>query len=157
MRVAADVMEPAREVPPDLSIPAVARILVEEDLDGVCVVDEGRLVGVVTAMDLVFRERKVRTPVVVALLDAVLSFGADRTRKDLEKIGAVRVSGLMTPDPVTVGPATPLDEVATRMVDEHLSVVPVLDGDRVVGVVSRHSMVRATLREVASAPPPPQR
>jgi CBS domain-containing protein len=53
---------------------------------------------------------------------------------------------------VTVRPDTTLTEVATRMVEEHLSLVPVLDGGVLVGAVTRRSVVAAILRSVAGRP-----
>src|SRR5687768_13050543 len=127
MKVARDVMGPALVVGPELSVAGLARLLVEKDADGVCVVEGDRVVGVATAMDLVFREKEVHGPTVVAIWDLVLPLGLSRTRREVEKSAAADVGGLMTRDVVSVGADTPLPEVAARMVDEHLSYVPVLD------------------------------
>lgn len=150
---ARDLMEPARTVSPELSIPGLARRLLELEVDGVCVVDAGdRLVGVVTAMDLVFREREIHPPVTIAILDLVLQLGRGRTERELAKIAAVSVSELMTRDVVTVGPDTPLPEVASRMVDQHLSLVPVVDGGSLVGVVTKRAIVLGALRRLVQDP-----
>jgi CBS domain-containing protein len=149
MKCARDVMEPALVVSPELSIAGLARLLVERDADGVCVLEGDRLVGVATAMDLVYREKEVHPPAAVAVFDLVLQWGIGRTQRELEKIGASDVAGLMTRAVVTVHPDTTLTEVATRMVEEHLSLVPVLDGGVLVGAVTRRSVVAAILRSVA--------
>jgi CBS domain-containing protein len=52
----------------------------------------------------------------------------------------------------SVRPDTSLSEVATRMVEDHLSLVPVLDGPDLVGAVTRRSVVAAVLRSVAGRP-----
>lgn len=149
MEHARDVMVAAHPVHPALSIPELARLLLDEDLDGVCVVRDDKLVGVVTAMDLVFRRKKVHTPFTFALLDLVLEFGRGRTERELEKITAATVGQLMTADVVTARPDTPLDEIATWMVEQHLTVVPVLDDGQLVGVVTKPAIVRETLDRVA--------
>lgn len=151
-KTARDVMEPALVVAPELPIAELARLLVERDTDGVCVVEGGQLVGVATAMDLVYREKEIHGPAVVAVWDLVLPLGLGRAQREAEKIAAVDVSGLMTREVVTVSADAPLTEVADRMVVDHLSLVPVLEGGRLVGAVTRHSVVRAILRQVAGLP-----
>jgi CBS domain-containing protein len=142
-------MEPAATVGVELDLAGLAQRLLAADVEGVCVVDPSeRLIGVVTGMDLVFREKKVHPPATVALLDLVLTFGAKRTERELEKMAALTVGQLMTRAVVTAVPDTPLDELATRMVDDHLSLIPILDGVALVGVVTRRGMIRATLRHL---------
>jgi CBS domain-containing protein len=149
MKHARDVMEPALIVRPELPIADLARLLLEHDADGVCVVDGGRLVGVATAMDLVYREKEVAGPAVMAIWDLVLPMGVRRAQREAAKATAADVGGLMTRDVVTTTGDGELQHVATRMVDEHLSLVPVLEGGELVGVVSRRSVVAAILRTVA--------
>jgi predicted transcriptional regulator len=48
----------------------------------------------------------------------------------------MKVRDLMTVNVYTVEPSTPLKIVATRMLEYGVSGMPVVDGDRVVGVVS---------------------
>lgn len=148
-KVAREVMEPALVVGPELSIGGLARLLVDKDADGVCVIEGGNLVGVATAMDLVYREKEIHGPTVVAVWDLVLQLGFARAQREAEKIGAADVGGLMTREVVTVTGDTPLVEVATRMVEDHLSLVPVLEEGVLVGAVTRRSVVAAVLRQVA--------
>jgi CBS domain-containing protein len=149
LEIARNVMEPAPLVSPELDLKELAQRLLAADVDGVCVVDDaGRLVGVVTGMDLVFREKKVHPPAMIAVLDLVLTFGGRRTERELEKMAAVNVGALMTREVVTAVPETPVDELATRMVEQHLSMIPVVEGGVPIGVVTRRGMVRATLRHL---------
>lgn len=48
----------------------------------------------------------------------------------------MKVSDVMTEKVFTVGPDTPLKTVATRMLEYGVSGMPVVDGDRVLGVIS---------------------
>ena len=115
-------------------------------MEGVCVCNDVRtLVGVVTGMDLVFREKHITPPAVVAILDLVLQFGRVSAR-EIEKIEAATVGDLMTREVVTVERTTPVDQIATLMVDKHLSLLPILEGGRPIGVVTRRGMVAFTLK-----------
>jgi CBS domain-containing protein len=52
------------------------------------------------------------------------------------------VKDLMTPQVVTVGPATPFKEIAARLAEHRVSAVPVVDDDgRVLGVVSEADLL----------------
>ena len=74
----------------------------------------------------------------------------------------MRVADIMTTTVRTVTPSSPVDEVLDLLITYHLTSLPVLDGDAVVGVVSEADVVRALVardprahvRPVASAEPP---
>lgn len=151
MKVARDVMETPRVVRPEQPLTELALTLLNEGVDALCVADGHQLVGVLTGMDLVYREKRVQLPVTITVLDLVLQLGARRTEREIEKMAAVRVSELMTRDVVTVGPDTPVDEVATQMVEKHLSMVPVVEAGRLIGVVTRGGMVRLALQHILGA------
>src|SRR3954452_18847876 len=60
---------------------------------------------------------------------------------------------VMTPQPVTVRPTDQLAEVAAVLLDRGVRAVPVVDGKRLVGILSR----RDVLRLIAQEAPPPSR
>lgn len=65
------------------------------------------------------------------------------------------VRDIMTTDVVTVGPETPVKEIAAKLLERRISAVPVLDHDgRIVGVVSEGDLLRrveaGTERHVSS-------
>ena len=43
----------------------------------------------------------------------------------------------MTPNPVTVGPETDIEDVARLMVDKKYHTLPVMEGNKIVGVVGK--------------------
>ena len=133
-------------VVPDRSVRDLAKLLLDENSDGACVVEHGRLVGVVTTMDLVFQEKKVHLPSILSFMDFAIPLEPpDRLRQELEKIAGTRVREIMSTDLVTVGPDATMSEVASLMVDKHLTLVPVVEGERVLGVINKQSLLRATL------------
>ncbi|HEV2370768.1 MAG TPA: CBS domain-containing protein [Streptosporangiaceae bacterium] len=61
---------------------------------------------------------------------------------------AVNVGDVMTARPRCVTPDTPLSQVAQLMETQDIGAVPILDGDRLVGMVTdRDIVVRAVARE----------
>lgn len=133
-------------VPPATPVMELARRLYEARADGACVVEDGRVVGVVTTMDLLFRARRLHTPPVFVLMDLVIPLGNPwALQREQDKVVAATAGELMTRDVVTVGPDEPLDAIASRMIDEHLTLVPVVEGDHLLGVVTKHGVLGAIL------------
>jgi len=55
------------------------------------------------------------------------------------------VSDLMTSDPVTAGPDASVEEVAGLMLDQMVRRLPIVEGGRVVGIVSASDIIRVFL------------
>jgi len=62
--------------------------------------------------------------------------------KEVEKMTASKVEQAMTPDPVHVAPDTAVEEVAQIMADNKFHTVPVVEGDKLVGVVGKEDVLR---------------
>jgi len=56
-------------------------------------------------------------------------------------MSAVRVKDIMTVRVFTVGPETPVKEVASLLIERRMSGVPVVDGAEVVGIVSESDIL----------------
>lgn len=152
MKTAEDVMEPATLIGPEASLRDLAQLLVAADVEGVCVCDSaGVLVGVITGMDLVFQRKQIAKPITFAILDLVLQFGR-MTAREIEKMEATTVGDLMTKDVITADRSTAIDDLATKMVDRHISLIPVLEAGRPIGVITRRGMISSALRLLLAQP-----
>lgn len=145
MHTASDVMTtPAPTVSPDMTVKELSKHLLEHHLDGVCVVSDGELLGVVTSMDLIYKEKKVHLPTFFFFLDAVIPTSSPaKTYEEVMKMAGSTVGDILTHDPITVAPTTPLDEVASKMVDKHLTILPVMDDGALVGLVTKNRVMLA--------------
>jgi CBS domain-containing protein len=137
-------------VTPDTTIRQVAKIFVDNGISGAPVLDaDGSLAGMISEGDLLRRdeigtdERKR-----ASWLDF---WSANHEARDYVKTHATKVSDVMTTEVVTVRPDTPLGEVAGILEARHIKRVPVTEGGRVVGIVSRANLVQA----LASVPDEP--
>ncbi len=63
----------------------------------------------------------------------------------------MNVADVMTRDVITVGPKATIAEIAKMMLDYHLSGVPVVDGGKLVGMVSERDLMRRG--EIGTAQP----
>jgi len=148
MLKAIDLMTPDPvTLSPDTDIRTAATVLLDKKINGAPVVDaKGRLVGVLCQSDLVAQQKQVTMPSVFAMLDGFIALSSrDDFERELQKIAATNVAQAMTKDPKTVSPQTPLEEIATLMVNEKLYTLPVVDSGKLVGVVGKEDILRTLL------------
>lgn len=137
-------MVDALTVVPTRSVRDLVQLLLDERSDGACVIENGRLVGVVTTMDLVFQEKQVHIPSVLTFMDFAIPLEPPvRLRQELDKIAGTRVADIMSPHPIYVDPDKPMSEIASLMVDKHLTIVPVVERGRVIGMITKQALLRA--------------
>ncbi|MGM4902131.1 CBS domain-containing protein [Tardiphaga sp. 866_E4_N2_1] len=129
-------------VSPDASISEAARLMIDYHVSGLPVVDAaGKLVGIVTERDFLRRHE----------------VGTQRRRPrwlefvrgpSLQAIDYVREAGrkvheIMTREVRTVTEETGLADIVDVMEKYHIKRVPVVQGDKLVGIVSRQNFVEA--------------
>jgi len=91
--------------------------------------DDGQLAGVLSQRDLL-----------LGALSKVLGYGSVARGK---LMASLPVKEVMTPDPITTTPDTPLAEAARLMHDNKLGCLPVVEGDRLVGILTEGDFVRS--------------
>jgi CBS domain-containing protein len=131
----------------DTSLKDLARLLYENHINGVPVVDPvGLLIGIICESDLIRKDKKLHIPTVVAIFDWVLYL--ERPKKieeEIQRINATKVEDLYTKTVVTVDEKVPVDEIATIMEQKKVSTIPVMDGNRLVGVIGKRDLLRTLI------------
>jgi CBS domain-containing protein len=132
-------------VRPTASLKDVARLLVEHGISGVPVVDEqGHLVGVVSEGDLVVKEQG---PSAVDRRPLARIFGdSPETRAELAKVFALTAGDAMTAPAITIDGDALVAEAAAKMTRHHVNRLPVMEGEALIGLVTRADVVRAFAR-----------
>ena len=108
------------------------RIAEEHGLRRFPVISNGRLVGIITDRDL--RQAGLSTAVV-----------HERRYSDyvLER---VLVGGIMSREPVTVTPETPVEEAAGLILEHRVGGLPVVRKDKLVGIITETDILRTFIR-----------
>lgn len=137
---------------PDMEIATAGKILLDNRINGAPVLDSsGGLVGILCQSDLIAQQKKLPIPTVFTLLDSVIQLTSKKQiEKQVRKITALTVSEAMTPNPVTVRPNSSLETVAALMIESNFHTLPVVDKERLVGVVGKEDVIRhllSTLKE----------
>ena len=134
-------------VTPDMDISRAAKILLDNRINGVPVVDDGgRLVGILCQSDLITQQKKLPIPTLFTFLDGLFRLTSmKQIEKQVGKIAALTVSEAMTPEPVTVRPDTGIETVASLMVDSNFHTLPVVQNSELVGIIGKEDVLRTLL------------
>lgn len=143
---ARDIMTPDPiTVGPEMTVTDAAQLMTERHIGALPVVEGGRMVGLVTESDLIMQDARVHFPTYLSLLGGYILWpgSTERFESSLRKAVGATVADVMTSEPVTVTPDVALGDVATLLMDRDVSRVPVMQGDAVVGIISKHDIVRS--------------
>lgn len=92
------------------------------------VVKAGKLVGVVSERDLLR-----------ASLSNLSDFGSDQRRAFLQ---AVEINRVMSSPAVVIGPEASVEEAAMVMAEKRIGCLPVVEGDKLIGLVTETDVLR---------------
>ncbi|HXZ00429.1 MAG TPA: CBS domain-containing protein [Stellaceae bacterium] len=152
MKVSDIMTRGAVTVTADSTIEAAARLMLSHRISGLPVVDAaGAVIGIVTEGDLLRRVEigtEARRGRWFELLVGPGRLAGDYVRSHARKVGEV-----MTREVAGIGPEAPLAEAVALMERRHVKRLPVIDGGRVVGILSRANLLSALL-EMLAAPTP---
>lgn len=136
-------------VEPSTSARDVARCLVKHKISAVPVVDKsGALIGMISESDLVSKGAMDRDERGSWWLE-ILAEGEKLAPEFLDYVrsGDRMAQDIMTPTVVSVTGDTPIAVIATLLLRNDIKRVPVVEGSKVVGIVSRADLVRTLAHE----------
>jgi CBS domain-containing protein len=119
-------------VRPETPLSEAVIMMANNDIGSAIVMVEDKLAGMLT-----FRE----------VLVILAKRQTERRVGPTPPIAEILVLEAMDRDPPTTSPDMDVDELRRMMVDSHTRYVPVMEGDKVVGIVSFHDVAKAVLEE----------
>lgn len=107
--------------------------------------DGGKLIGVVSETDLFLKEKGVPFSLekVPSLLGQMV--GEDELQ-DFEPTRRVKVEEVMSTNALTLGPSATLEDAAMLMCKRRFPLIPIVEGEQLVGVVRRIDVLRRLYR-----------
>lgn len=159
MKASELMTSPAITVKVETPIREVAAIMRKNQISGVPVVDAaGKLVGIVTEINLIKRNAPIIGPNYIAVLSGLIPIELGqyrRYREQLRQVLATTAGELMAHDVKYVSPRTELETLMELMEDPQVTSLPVVDQDKVIGIVTRTDLVRLIEQlEMMSEEPP---
>jgi CBS domain-containing protein len=131
------------------SVGQIARLMSDHGISGLPVVDEdGRVEGVVTELDMIVRNTRFKMPTFFVILDSIIYLETPQHFQErLEHVLGVSAEEIMSKPAVTVGPGATIEELAELMIDQRINPIPVVENDRLIGIVSRSDIIRLMAEE----------
>ena len=140
-------------VAPESSILDAANLMLQRHVSGLPVVDAaGKLVGIVSEGDFIRRSEIGTQRKRGRWLRFIL--GAGKAATDFVREHGRKVSEVMTRDPLTVNEDTVLEEIVSTMETNGVKRLPVMRGDKLVGIVSRANLLQAVASLARNVPDP---
>jgi CBS domain-containing protein len=129
-------------VKPDWSVQQAATVMLEKGISGLPVVDQdGRLVGIVSEGDLM-RRADCGTGHRHSWWLRML-MGRDGLAREYVREHARKIEDVMTREVITANQSTSLGEIADALERYKIKRIPIVEGDKLIGVVSRANIVQA--------------
>lgn len=132
---------------PDDGLEKATKLFEEHNFDGFPVVNEdGKLLGIVTAYDMVSQSYATHLPTLLNILEDVYNKKADEKtfKEQFDKVRTVKIRDMMNEDPLVVGPDVRVEDLAKEFIQHHrVNPIPVIDSNKkLLGVVSRFDILR---------------
>lgn len=133
---------------PDARIWEAANTMLDCQVSGLPVVDKaGELLGVISEGDFL-RRGEIHSDRHHSFWQTLFA-SRGSLAEDYAKAFGKNVSEVMTSPCVSVPPDTSLERAATLMAEKNIKRLPVVDGNRIVGLVTRSDIMAAILRQLA--------
>lgn len=136
---------------PHMTIREVAKLFIDSEISGAPVIDsDGKLLGVISQTDLIRHEReapeKSSVPRYYRNDDAAALSSRGFHIEDPE---FSRVENMMTPAVLSADESTSVEDLARRMLDNHIHRILITHGGKLCGIVTSMDMLRALLSKTA--------
>jgi CBS domain-containing protein len=153
MRAHQIMTRPVITVTPEATIVEAANIMLQKHVSGLPVVDAaGKLVGVVSEGDFIRRSEIGTQRKRGRWLRFIL--GPGKSASDFVHEHGRKVCEVMTESPLTITEDTALEEIVELMEKNNVKRLPVIRGDKVVGIVSRANLLQAVASLAREVPDP---
>ena len=140
-------------IAPDATILEAANTMLRHHVSGLPVVDAaGKLVGIVSEGDFIRRSEIGTQRKRGRWLKFLLGAGAAAT--DYVHEHGRKVSDVMTSEPITVTEDATLEDIVNAMETNDVKRLPVMRGDKLVGIVSRANLLQAVASLAREIPDP---
>ncbi len=127
-------------ITPDVSLHEALRIMREEKVRRLPVLDKrGKLVGIVLEHDLLYASPSPATSLSIYEMNYL--------------VAKIKVEDLMSRDVITIEEDCPLEEAARIMVDNNIGGLPVMRGDRLVGMITESDLFKVFLELLGARNP----
>lgn len=132
-------------VNPEDNVEQLVKLLLENKISGVPVVDEqGKVIGIVSEADLIYPEKSVHLPAFIPVLDGIIFLESfKKLEKEIKKMTAYKVKDVMIKDVVTVDEDANLEDIVNILLNKKINRVPVVNSNnKLIGIITRSNILK---------------
>jgi CBS domain-containing protein len=153
MRAHQIMTRPVITVTPETTVVEAANTMLQKHVSGLPVVDAaGKLVGIISEGDFIRRSEIGTQRRRGRWLKLIL--GPGKAATDFVHEHGRKIAEIMTKSPLTITEDTPLEEIVELMEKNNVKRLPVMRGDKIVGIVSRANLLQAVASLAREIPDP---
>ena len=146
---ARDIMTPdVITAGPETAVSALAQLMLERRISAVPILDQGALVGLVSEGDLLRRPELGTAPRARWL--GLFGLGADRAAAAYAASHGRRAAEVMSRPVISATPDAPLAALQALMQRHRIKRLPIVDGGRLIGILTRADLLRALVLALAA-------
>ncbi len=130
---------------PDEELQTAVNTLMAKHIKGAPVVNaEGELLGILTDDDLLVGNSRLHIPTMISILGEMTAWPPSilKFNHEMKKAASNTVGGAMSKDVEVLAPSDTLEDAATKLHEKGISVLPVVENKKVVGIVTRSDILR---------------
>jgi CBS domain-containing protein len=145
MKISEIMIRQVRTIAPQATLKECAHAMGQHAVNGLVVLDGGRIAGIITKADI-FRSI---LPSYTDIIDDEQSLTSLELIEDrVHKLYDLQVKDLMSPSVMTISSDMPVVKAGSLMILKRIKQVPVADGDKLVGIVTLSDIVNHLLEKV---------
>jgi CBS domain-containing protein len=153
MRAHQIMTRPVITVTPETTIVEAANTMLQKHISGLPVVDAaGKFAGIISEGDFIRRSEIGTQRKRGRWLKLIL--GPGKAATDFVHEHGRKVAEIMTPEPLSITEDTGLEEIVQLMEKNNVKRLPVLRGDKIVGIVTRTNLLQAVASLARQVPDP---
>ncbi|MGL4308215.1 CBS domain-containing protein [Cetobacterium sp. SF1] len=144
MKTIKDVMnEKVVVVEKDATFDKIVKLMKEEGIGKLPVVDNGKVVGVVTREDILVKQEKAPLPPVIAFWEVMFSLpNSKEFQQKLKKFVSFKAEDIMSEEFIVAKPDDNLEDLVTKMLEEDHHYILVINDEKLLGIVTKSDLIK---------------
>jgi CBS domain-containing protein len=136
---------------PEDKVSGIVKLMSEKDVSGVPVLENHKLVGIITEGDIMKVLASPREPSTLWLpspLEVFLEIPVRdilelrNLQRSVQDIGSTPVKDVMTKDVITIGPENDIEDAAAVMLKYDVNRLPVVKNKKLLGIIARNDIIK---------------
>lgn len=125
----------------------LAELFLKKNISAAPVVgSDGSLLGIVREEGVIFQDKKVHLPTFLHISLGFLTLGVKRFEEEVKKITATKAGDILEKEFTRLKPEMSVEDAATIMIEKSNYYCPVVEEEKLVGVITKKDIIRSISR-----------